>query len=112
MGRVGRAAARVLLFCAGGLALASCAGTPPPPPPPPEPVATIWPTNGWQTSTPEAQGIDSKWLAYTVEMIQWKHLPVNSLLIERHGHIVLDSYFYPFADNQLHDVASVTKSVM
>ena len=112
MGRVGRAAARILLFSAGGLALASCADTPPPAPPPPEPVATLWPTNGWQTSTPEAQGINSKWLAYAVQMIQWKHLPVNSLLVERHGYIVLDTYFYPFADNQLHDVASVTKSVM
>jgi CubicO group peptidase (beta-lactamase class C family) len=93
------------------LALASCADTPPPPPPPPEP-ATLWPTNSWQTSTPEAQGIDSKWLNYAVQMIQYKHLPVNSLLIERHGYIVLDAYFYPFADNQLHDVASVTKTVM
>ena len=112
MGRVGAAAARFGFFCATALTLASCAETPPPPPPPPAPVATLWPTNGWQTSTPEAQGIDSKWLAYAVQMIQWKHMPVNSLLVERHGYIVLDTYFYPFADNQLHDVASVTKSVM
>jgi CubicO group peptidase (beta-lactamase class C family) len=111
MGRVRAAAARLGLLCAAGLFLASCADTPPPPPPAPA-AATLWPTNGWQTSTPEAQGIDSKWLNYAVQMIQWKHLPVNSLLIERHGYIVLDAYFYPFADNQLHDVASVTKSVM
>jgi CubicO group peptidase (beta-lactamase class C family) len=45
-------------------------------------------------------------------MIRWRHLPVHSLLIERHGAIVLDAYFNPFADNQLHDVASVTKSVV
>ena len=92
MGRVRAAAARLGLLCAAGFYLASCADTPPPAPPPPEP-ATLWPTNGWQTSTPEAQGIDSKWLNYAVQTIQYKHLPVNSLLVERHGYIVLDAYF-------------------
>ena len=112
MGRVRAATARALLFCAASLALASCATPPPPPPPPPPKPAVMWPTNGWQTSAPEAQGIDSGWLAYAIQTIQWKHLPVHSLLIERHGSIVLDAYFHPFADNQLHDVASVTKSVV
>ena len=112
MGRVRAAAARLVLFCTASLLIASCAETPTPaPPPPPKPV-TLWPTQGWQTSTPEAQGIDSNWLAYAIQMIQWKHLPVHSLLIERHGAIVLDAYFHPFGDNQLHDVASVTKSVV
>jgi CubicO group peptidase (beta-lactamase class C family) len=113
MGRVGAAAARFLLLCAAGLTIASCASTPPPPPPPPAPKpVTFWPTNGWRASTPEVQGIDSNWLAYVIQTIQWKHLPVHSLLIERHGSIVLDAYFRPFGDNQLHDVASVTKSVV
>jgi len=71
----------------------------------------IWPTNGWQNSTPEAQGIDATVLADALEQIRARHLPVHSLLIERHGKIVLDSYFYPFADNRTHNVYSVTKSV-
>jgi len=113
MGRVYAAAARLFSYCAAGGILVSCAGTPPPPPPAPPPRAeTAWPTHGWQTSTPEAQGVDSAWLAYAIQTIQWKHLPVHSLLIERHGSIVLDAYFHPFADNELHDVASVTKSVL
>jgi CubicO group peptidase (beta-lactamase class C family) len=113
MGRVRAAATRCVLFCAASVMIASCASTPPPPPapPPPKPV-TPWPTQAWQTSAPEAQGIDSNSLAYAIEMIRWRHLPVHSLLVERHGHVVLDAYFYPFADNQLHDVASVTKSVV
>lgn len=112
MGRVRAAAARFVFLCAAGLTVASCATPPPPPPPPPPKPAIVWPTYGWQNSTPEAQGIDSNWLAYAVQMIQYRHLPVNSLLVERHGAIVLDAYFYPFADNELHDVASVTKSVV
>jgi CubicO group peptidase (beta-lactamase class C family) len=71
----------------------------------------IWPTRGWATSTPEAQGIDSNALAGALAAIRAEHLPVHSLLIERHGRIVLDAYFYPFANNRLHDVTSVTKSV-
>lgn len=113
MGRVHTAAARFAFFCAATLTIASCATTPPPPPPAPPPkAATVWPTKGWHTSAPEAQGVDSNWLAYAIQTIQWKHLPVHSLLIERHGSIVLDAYFRPFGDNQLHDVASVTKSVV
>jgi CubicO group peptidase (beta-lactamase class C family) len=72
----------------------------------------LWPTHAWATSTPEEQGIDSAVLANAMETIRARHLPVHSLLIERHGKIVLDAYFHPFADNELHDVASVTKSVM
>jgi CubicO group peptidase (beta-lactamase class C family) len=70
-----------------------------------------WPTHGWATSTPEAQGIDSGVLADAMETIRARHIPAHSLLIERHGKIVLDAYFAPFGDNQLHDVFSVTKSV-
>jgi CubicO group peptidase (beta-lactamase class C family) len=80
-------------------------------PPKPAAPAVIWPTSGWQTSPPEAQGIDATVLADTLEQIRARHIPVNSLLIERHGKIVLDSYFYPFADNRTHNVYSVTKSV-
>ncbi|HEY2446639.1 MAG TPA: serine hydrolase [Rhizomicrobium sp.] len=71
----------------------------------------IWPTHGWPTSTPEAQGIDSGRLAVALEQIRAKNIPIHSLLIERHGTIVLDSYFYPFTDNEAHNAYSVTKSV-
>lgn len=77
----------------------------------PTQTAEIWPTAGWATSTPEEQGIDSAVLANALEQIQARHIPIHSLLIERHGQIVLDSYFYPFADNKAHNVYSVTKSV-
>ena len=70
-----------------------------------------WPTDGWPVSTPEAQGIDSRTLADALVQMRLRHIPIHSLLIERHGRIVLDSYFRPFADNRTHNVYSVTKSV-
>jgi CubicO group peptidase (beta-lactamase class C family) len=97
--------APISVAIAACLALLSCA-TPKPPPP-----TEIWPTQGWLSSTPEEQGIDSTALADAIDTLKARGLPIHSLLIERNGHIVLDAYFYPFADHEPHDVASVTKSV-
>jgi CubicO group peptidase (beta-lactamase class C family) len=67
-----------------------------------------WPTKGWQTSTPEAQGMDSAALAQLVNFVGiYKQ---DSLLIIRHGKIVVDAYYAPYAPNIRHDLRSVTKS--
>jgi CubicO group peptidase (beta-lactamase class C family) len=74
---------------------------------------TYWPTNGWQTSTPEDQGLDSVKLVQVLEKIQKKNIQINSLLVVRNGMLVLDAYFYnPYDGKYPHDIASVTKSVM
>jgi CubicO group peptidase (beta-lactamase class C family) len=70
-----------------------------------------WPTHGWRTSSPEAQGMDSRVLTRALGFIREKQIPIHSLLIVRNGRVVLDTYFYPFTDGQLHDLASGTKSV-
>jgi CubicO group peptidase (beta-lactamase class C family) len=72
--------------------------------------ATYWPTEGWRTSTPEQQGIDSEKLVEVMDYIQEKDIKIHSLLIIRNGYVVTDAYFYPFTNNSVHDVASVTKS--
>jgi CubicO group peptidase (beta-lactamase class C family) len=71
----------------------------------------VWPENAWTFSTPEAQGIDSVALGQAIETIRNEHIRVHSLFVERNGYAVLDAYFFPFADNETHDLASVTKSV-
>lgn len=72
---------------------------------------TYWPTNGWRTSSPESQGMDSATLVQAFEHIQQHRLTIHSLLIVRNGYVVLDAYFYPFTAGERHDVASVTKSI-
>jgi CubicO group peptidase (beta-lactamase class C family) len=71
-----------------------------------------WPTDGWRTSTPEEQGMDSELLAEALDFLQEQNgFNIHSLLIIRNGHVVTDSYFYPFAQSRsLHDLASATKS--
>jgi CubicO group peptidase (beta-lactamase class C family) len=75
------------------------------------PAADEWPTEKWMEATPESQGVDSRALGDAVSAILEKKLPVHSLLVVRHGAIVLDANFYPYSPGTLHDVASVTKSV-
>ncbi len=69
-----------------------------------------WPTKGWRTSTPEEQGMDSELLAKACVFVREQELNVHSMLIIRHGYIVVDAYFYPFPPGTMHDIASCTKS--
>jgi CubicO group peptidase (beta-lactamase class C family) len=70
-----------------------------------------WPLHEWRRSSPEAQGMDSRVLADAFDYILQHRIPIHSLVIVRNGYLVLDAYFWPFQDHQLHDLASVTKSV-
>ncbi len=69
---------------------------------------TYWPTSGWREAMPESQGLDSQVLAQAVDQ---HPAGLHSLLVIRHGQVVLDTYFYPFASGMVHDAASVTKSM-
>jgi CubicO group peptidase (beta-lactamase class C family) len=69
----------------------------------------IWPTKEWQISTPEEQGMDSAALASLVDLGQTLNL--DSLLVVRHGKLVLDAYYAPYTADITHAVNSVTKSV-
>ena len=69
----------------------------------------VWPTHGWQTSTPEEQGMDSAELAKLVDFGKTRKL--DSLLLVRHGRIVLDVYYDPFPADFPHVFHSATKSI-
>jgi CubicO group peptidase (beta-lactamase class C family) len=75
------------------------------------PAPDYWPTGGWQTSTPEQQGLDSATLAEGIQAIHDKHVAIDSVMIIRNGYVVLDANFYPYNGSFPHDMASVTKSV-
>ena len=68
--------------------------------------ADYWPDQQWRTATPESQGIDSRALAEVVSKAG-----VHSLLVIRHGYVVMDAYFYPYNAETPHDLASVTKTI-
>lgn len=97
-----------LLFPAAlALLLTGCAATRPVTMAPPD----YWPTEGWRTTSPERQGVDSRVLANAVKILREQSIPVHSLLVIRGGYVVLDVNFHPYSGEIPHDIASVTKSV-
>lgn len=71
-----------------------------------------WPTTEWRTALPETQGIDSTKLADALLAYREQDIQIHSLLVIRDGYVVADATFYPYDGQSVHDVASVTKSVM
>ena len=70
----------------------------------------LWPTSGWQVSTPEEQGMDPALLQEMQADIQKQHLLLHSLLIIRHGQIVFEMYNPRYEQDTKHILFSVTKS--
>ena len=70
-----------------------------------------WPTNGWQTSEPESQGMSSKKLRGLHNYIRDQNLPIDSVIIVRNGYIVYEDYpSLSYGENSTHILHSVTKS--
>jgi CubicO group peptidase (beta-lactamase class C family) len=74
-------------------------------------VQEYWPTDHWRTATPEAQGLSSAELAKAFDFIRAQQVNIHSMLIVRNGFLLLEAYFHPYADKDLHNICSCTKSV-
>jgi CubicO group peptidase (beta-lactamase class C family) len=72
---------------------------------------TLPPPWEWPTSSPEAQGMDSSILAKMINAMRSDGRNIHSLLVVRHGVLVLEAYFNPFHKDAPHMLASCTKSV-
>lgn len=72
-------------------------------------AAHPWPTRGWPTSSPEEQGMSSERLARLVDFGALNDM--DSLLVTRHGRIVLEATYAPFRAGLRHHIYSATKSV-
>jgi CubicO group peptidase (beta-lactamase class C family) len=81
-------------------------------PRPPGPARRdYWPTTGWRTATPAAQGMDPAVLDDLDTKVPAYHSQVRSLLVVRHGYLVYERYWQGFGAADGHEVHSVTKSV-
>ena len=74
------------------------------------PSQSYWPTQGWRTSTPEQQGMDSAQLAQMLDAVTARKLNIDSILIVRHGYLVAEVYFGSNSSTLKHELYSVTKS--
>lgn len=69
-----------------------------------------WPTQKWETSTPEEQGMDSRALATLVDFGAANEM--DSLVVTRHGRLVAEAYYAPFKPGMRHRLNSATKGVV
>ncbi len=86
--------------------LSACGGTKPAA----QAISTSWPTKGWQTSTPDQQGMDAALLEKMQVKIRDEKILLDSLLIIRNGVIVSETYYSGNNQNTKHMMYSVTKS--
>jgi CubicO group peptidase (beta-lactamase class C family) len=70
----------------------------------------VWPTRGWRTSTPEAQGMDPAKLDAALDEVRQRDLALHAMLVIRHGYIVKEKYFSAYNEGASHDLFSCTKS--
>jgi CubicO group peptidase (beta-lactamase class C family) len=63
-------------------------------------------------STAEAQGIDSRDLLRAVGRLRNERVKLHSLIMLRNGRVILELYLPPYDKDRLHNVKSVSKSVM
>ncbi|HPG41524.1 MAG TPA: serine hydrolase [bacterium] len=73
-------------------------------------IRDYWPTQEWQTVTPEAVGMAPDKLASLDPTIRSRYGNINGIVIVRNGYIVYEQYFNGYGPADTHNVASVTKS--
>jgi len=71
--------------------------------------------DGWTTTSMQAEGLNEAPLAELIHLIlaadpEGTSLKIHSLLIARHGHLVLEEYFYGFDQDRVHDMRSAGKT--
>ncbi|WP_297576154.1 serine hydrolase [uncultured Deefgea sp.] len=66
----------------------------------------------FKTATPESVGLDSAQLTKMLNYLQTPGFDMESIIIARHGKVVLEAYVAPFHADIPHQVNSVTKSFM
>ncbi|MEM7122514.1 MAG: serine hydrolase [Pseudomonadota bacterium] len=66
----------------------------------------------WRPTVPETQGIDSRHLTRALRALHDDGIALHSLIIVRNGDVVLEVYAPPYDRNTLHNVKSVSKSIM
>jgi CubicO group peptidase (beta-lactamase class C family) len=71
-----------------------------------------WPTSGWRTAPPKAEGMDPAVLATIAGNVASLHPEIRSVLVVRHGYLVYEHYWQGMTASDGDNTYSVTKSVV
>ncbi len=73
-------------------------------------VRGYWPTDEWQTATPKEKNMDSDKLEEMLEFIDDENSNYDSIVLVRHGYIILEKYYFSYGPDDIHHLWSTTKS--
>ncbi|WP_375103168.1 serine hydrolase domain-containing protein [Paenibacillus sp. RS8] len=71
-----------------------------------------WPTKDWHTSDSAALGMDTEQLLEIEAKIKSDYSNINGIVVARNGYIAYEQYYNGYGPEDLHHVASVTKSII
>jgi CubicO group peptidase (beta-lactamase class C family) len=71
-----------------------------------------WPTSGWRTAPPKAEGMDPAVLATIAGNVASLYPEIRSVLVVRHGYLVYEHYWQGMTASDGDNTYSVTKSVV
>jgi CubicO group peptidase (beta-lactamase class C family) len=69
-----------------------------------------WPTKKWQSADPETVGVLAELSSKLDREVKARFRDINAVLIVRNGHLIFENYYGGFGPDDIHLVASVTKS--
>jgi CubicO group peptidase (beta-lactamase class C family) len=75
-------------------------------------IEPYWPTEGWRVASAEDVGVSYDVLEGMIEHINAEGFGPDSVMVIKDGYVVLDAYFPPFDEGEIHIVYSCTKSVV
>jgi CubicO group peptidase (beta-lactamase class C family) len=75
-------------------------------------IEPYWPTEGWRVARAEDVGVSYGVLEGMIEHINAEGIGADSVMVIKDGYVVLDAYFPPFDEGEIHIVYSCTKSVV
>lgn len=84
----------------------------PDPGPRPAPARDYWPTDGWRSAPPDDHGVDPAALDALRAHLDEHYSHIDSLLVVRNGYLLREDYHHGTGPDDLHNVKSVTKSVL
>jgi CubicO group peptidase (beta-lactamase class C family) len=80
--------------------------------PSPQRARDYWPTEGWRTADPQAQGVNPALLAQADRAIRADYPEVYSLLVVRGGYLVFERSYQGHQPDDIYNIKSITKSVL
>src|SRR5262249_17440488 len=95
------------------IVVAACGGSPTSPQPGGAALTPVEATPAWPAASVDAEGLDPSRLAELAGRIRrGEYGRIDSLLVARHGHLVVEEYFNGWSAGRSHTMQSVTKSVV